>query len=156
MKENRNIIYLNSVSYIYMNIYIFHIYEIFHIYIYIYVGCGIGVPHGKHPPLSPNLNRNAWFWGMYLWIFWTWKVQCKANAHPSNLEYYTSEIAWNLSVIDEYCWKTQGVWLQTSTWFANATHVCWVSEMYSFAAGPYCFSSATCWWQKYLKLWLFF
>lgn len=28
---------------------------------------------------------------MCLWIFWTWKPQCKANAHPSNLECYTSE-----------------------------------------------------------------
>lgn len=57
----------------------------------------------------------------------------KANAHPPNLECYTSDVAWNLSVMDESCWKTQSVWLQISPWFANVAHVCWVSKICGLA-----------------------
>lgn len=55
--------------------------------------------HLRNVPESP-LDSNA-------------SMQSKCPS--SNLECYTSEIAWNLSVIDEYCWKTQSIWLPTST-----------------------------------------
>ena len=53
--------------------------------------------------LYPQIHAEMLSYSNTFIILWTQMHQGKANAHPSNLECYTSEIAWNLSVIDEYC-----------------------------------------------------